>query len=166
MGRGNIGPPAVGCRRKCLDPGRWAAAGHGRLIFTFRPGFQVRFHGYLVELLGFALDDLKRPLGAFAETGAQAVAQVVRDNLGLAVDNLQCALGTGNHAVAAAVAAFLVDLDNLSFDFRWAFDFKFAFRVHAAHLFIFSRSHGDAPVVIQVIRFGLPPDRFPSEIVY
>jgi hypothetical protein len=114
----------------------------------------VRFHRRFVEILGFALDDLQGVLGAFADAGAQAVAQVVGNHFGLAVDDLQGPFGAGDHAVAASVAAFFIDFNDLSGYF------------HGYHFLLYCSFMGSqqiqCSVVIQVVFSGLLPCRFRS----
>jgi len=75
---------------------------------------QVSLDGGLVELVGVTFGDRDGALGALAQAGAQAVAEVVRQQARLAADDLDGALGAGRHAVAAAVAEVLVDVHDLA----------------------------------------------------
>jgi len=78
--------------------------------------FQILFHGLFVEVFRFSFDDSESILGAFSQTGSQAVTELFRYQPGLPVHDLQRPLGAGRHTQAAAVAFFFVDLDDLSFD--------------------------------------------------
>ena len=51
--------------------------------------------------------------GRHTQSEPRTVAQVVADDLGLAVDELDCALGAGGDAGAAAIAQVLIDFDDL-----------------------------------------------------
>jgi hypothetical protein len=70
---------------------------------------EVFFHGLLVEFGGGALLDEDGVLGAVAEAGAEAVAEVVGEESGLAVDDPDRPFGTSRNAEAAAVALVFVD---------------------------------------------------------
>jgi hypothetical protein len=74
---------------------------------------QVDLDRGLVEGGGLAPHDGDGVLGALAEAGAQPVAIGVADQARLAVDDRDHPLGAGHHAVTAAVAPRLVDLDDL-----------------------------------------------------
>jgi hypothetical protein len=101
-----------------------ASAGQFRLGFVcaglgLPEIFQVFFHGFLVKLLGFALHDFQRAGGAFTHARPKAVAQVVGNDPGLAFDDRNGAFGTGNNALAAAVAEILVDFYDFSQGFHY-----------------------------------------------
>jgi len=49
-----------------------------------------------------------------AQTRAKAIAQLVTDQARLSIDNLESAFRTLWNALAAAVASFLVDLDDVA----------------------------------------------------
>jgi hypothetical protein len=68
----------------------------------------------LVELVGIALFDGDGILGTVPQAGAEAVAEVVRDQPGLAVDDLNRPLGTGRHAQPATVAFVFIDSHNFT----------------------------------------------------
>jgi hypothetical protein len=72
---------------------------------------QVLLHGRLVKSVPFALDNGDRPLGAVTEAGAEAVAEVVRRQPRLAVNDLYGPFGAGWGAEAASVTFILIDLD-------------------------------------------------------
>jgi hypothetical protein len=72
-------------------------------------------NSFLVEVGGLALDDLDRALRTIAQACAQTIAVVIAQKTGLAVDDLDGSLGAGGNALAAAVAQFLVDLDDLPY---------------------------------------------------
>jgi len=72
------------------------------------------FDRRLVEGGRLALDHLQRALRTLAQASTQAVAEDVADEPRLAVDEGDGALGAGGDALAAAVAARLVDLHDLA----------------------------------------------------
>jgi hypothetical protein len=72
--------------------------------------------GRFVKLLGLAFDDSDRPLRAFPQASAESVAVRVRNQLGLAVDELNRPLGTSGYALPTAVAESLVDFNDFSSD--------------------------------------------------
>jgi hypothetical protein len=77
--------------------------------------FQVGFHGLRIECFRFALHHVEGSLGAFPKTGAKAVAVDFGYQAGLPINDLKGAFGAGNHALAASVAPFFVDFDDLSY---------------------------------------------------
>jgi hypothetical protein len=83
--------------------GRSRVMGRGLI----RRGPRGRTH----EGIGFPLFDDQSPLGAFPQTGPQAVAELIGQQLGLAVHDLDGPFRTGGDTEAAAVAFFLVDTD-------------------------------------------------------
>ena len=82
---------------------------------------QMLFHGTLIVGFGRALDDFQGSGRAAAKTGAQAVAEVIGKNLGLAVDNLDRAFGAVQNALAAAVAEVFIDFDDVACGFHGCF---------------------------------------------
>jgi hypothetical protein len=75
----------------------------------------VFLHRLFVELIGLSLLDGDGIHGTVSEAGAQSIAQVIGEQPGLAVDDLDRAFGTGRNTKAAAVAFFLIYFYDLSF---------------------------------------------------
>ena len=73
---------------------------------------------YGVVVRHIHLHDLERAGRAFAHAVAEAVAELLLDQLRLAADQLQRALGAGRDACAAAVAEVFVDLYDFAFHSR------------------------------------------------
>jgi len=73
----------------------------------------VSFNRRLVELIRRPLLDGYRILGALAQAVAQAVAKVLSQQAGLAVNYANRALGTTRHAQPAAVALVCIYPDDL-----------------------------------------------------
>ena len=86
-------------------------------------GHDVGHDLFFVIGLGFALLDMDGAQRAGADAGAQAVAEEVGDQAGLAVDELQGAFGAIGQALAAAVADLVVNADDLSFHVNSPFGF-------------------------------------------
>jgi hypothetical protein len=74
----------------------------------------VGHHRLFVESLRLSRLNRECALRTLANTGPQAVTVTILDDHGLAVSNLDSALGTGDDAVAATVALFLIYPDNVS----------------------------------------------------
>ena len=75
---------------------------------------EMCFDSGLVKLIRFAFfysDGIER---AIAEAGAEAVTEVVGNQAGFAVDNLDGAFGTGRDTESAAVAFLFIDLDHFA----------------------------------------------------
>src|SRR5665647_854295 len=93
-----------------------AASAVEALLFDGDTGGQLCRHllgrGLFVELGRFALLDGERPLRADGQAEAGAVAELLLHDLGLAVDDLDGALGAGSDAEAAPVAELLIDVDD------------------------------------------------------
>jgi hypothetical protein len=86
---------------------------------TFGHGFVNLF---LIEGIRFPLFDGKGALRALADAGAQAVAENIAHQFGLAVDDFNGFFGAARHAQTAAGALFFIDFDDLAFhtlDSRW-----------------------------------------------
>ena len=66
--------------------------------------FQVCFHRFFVELIGFTFDNGQSVGGTFADAGPQPVTEIVGNNLGLAVDDIEGPFSAAGDALAAAVA--------------------------------------------------------------
>jgi hypothetical protein len=81
------------------------------------------FDRRLVELLGRALLDNYRVLRTFPQAVAQAVAKVLSQQAGLAVNDANRALGTTRHAQPAAVALVFIYPDDLP---RWQLVHRFS----------------------------------------
>jgi len=118
-GTGEGGGLCAGAAAVGLGPGKGghvgagAAAAHGGgggLVH----GFQFLVHGVFVEFVGRAFDDLERAHGAVAQACAQAVAELVGLESGLAVHDADGPFGAVGQAFAAAVAQFLVYFHDLS----------------------------------------------------
>lgn len=75
---------------------------------------QVLFHGLFVIGVGRALDNFQSAGGAAGKAGSQAVAKVVGNDLGLAVDDLYRPFGTVQNALTAAVAEVFVNFDDVA----------------------------------------------------
>jgi len=75
---------------------------------------EVGIDGGLVEVVGGSLFDGDGVLGAVAYAFAEAVAVGVADEFCFAVDDGEGAFGAGGDALAAAVAFFFVDFDDVS----------------------------------------------------
>src|SRR5665648_747370 len=108
-----------------------AASAVEALLFDGDTGGQLCRHllgrGLFVELGRFALLDGERPLRADGQAEAGAVAELLLHDLGLAVDDLDGALGAGSDAEAAPVAELFIDVDD------------------AADCHVVSLSRGEAP---------------------
>jgi hypothetical protein len=80
-------------------------------------GFAAEFFRYrgFIKSIGFAGLDVNRVLWAMAEAGAESVAQVVRHQACLAVNDLNRAFGAGRYAETASVAFFFIDMNDVSF---------------------------------------------------
>ncbi len=70
--------------------------------------------GVIVEVIGGSFFDADGVFGAMAEAGSEAVAEVIGDEFGFAVDEADSAFGAVWDAEAAAVAFILVDVDDFS----------------------------------------------------
>lgn len=85
------------------------------LVMAAALGGQMLCHGFFVKSLGRALDDHQRPFRAAADTCAKAVAEVVGDNLCLAVHNLDgpfSAIQNTLPAPCAQLFIYLYDITN------------------------------------------------------
>jgi hypothetical protein len=71
-------------------------------------------HRLLVEFLGLSRLNRKSALRTFADTSPQAVTVTILDNHGPAFSNFDGTLDTSDDAIAAAIALFLIYLDNVS----------------------------------------------------
>jgi hypothetical protein len=69
---------------------------------------EALLYGLLVERLCFPLLQPDGVLGAVAKARAKTVAEVVGDEPGLAIDDLDCTLRARRHALAAPVAPLRV----------------------------------------------------------
>jgi hypothetical protein len=78
----------------------------------------VLFHGLLIKIFCLALDDSEGIIGAFSQTGSQPIAEFLRNQSGLTVDDLDGSLSAGRDALLATITFFFIDLNDLSFDFH------------------------------------------------
>ena len=106
-------------RRWAAEAGRWRAGGNAAKDGLFDLGLrllllEMYLNRFLVELRSVALFDRERARGAIAETGAETIAKVVTDELGLAVDDLNCPFRARGHTFAATVTKIFVDSHDFS----------------------------------------------------
>jgi hypothetical protein len=89
----------------------------------------VLFDSFLVESCHLPFFNNQGTLGAFPDTGTQAIAIGITDEPGFTIDNLQGTLGAGKLAQTAAITFFFVNFDDISFSvnrfFSHAWEFPF-----------------------------------------
>jgi hypothetical protein len=98
-------------RDKSLDAGRRASTLHHGFLLDLFSFSQMLVNRFFIKLVGLAFHDFKGSGGALAQTGTEPVTQLISNNPGFAVYNLQRTFGTGRHAQTAAVAQFFIDFD-------------------------------------------------------
>ena len=76
------------------------------------------FNGLFIKCFGFAFNNLQGALGAFADTGAESVAQVIGDHPDFAIHHCQGAFGATDDTLAATVASLVIDLHDFAFYFH------------------------------------------------
>jgi hypothetical protein len=79
----------------------------------------VFFHCLFVKGVSYTFDDGESIVRTFSKTGPQSVAVFVCHQSGLPINNLDGALCTGRHAQAAAIAALIIYLTDLSSQFHF-----------------------------------------------
>ncbi len=84
---------------------------------------QVVFYGGFIKLIGFTLDDLDGILGTMSEAGTETVAEIIGDQLGLAINDLNSTFGAGRHTKPATIT--LVLIYNYDFPFHASTPFHY-----------------------------------------
>ena len=73
---------------------------------------EVIFHSSLIKLVCFAFFYRNCVKWTISQTGAEAVAEVIGNQAGFTVDNLDGAFGTGRDTESAAVALLFINFDH------------------------------------------------------
>jgi hypothetical protein len=94
------------------DRGRGGRWGGGLLSLSLL--HQVLRHCLLVEFIGFSFFYGERVVWTVTEAGAQAIAEVVANQFGLPVDDLDRPFGTGGNTESTTITTPFIYLNYLS----------------------------------------------------